>query len=105
LIALVATQTGILGIIGTLLGAAMLMVSMRASAHTPIPIESTPEILAAQALLSIFICLVASVLAMRSVFGVEGSADGSNDSNYSGHEDVWPWRHSRNSLEEVSKLV
>lgn len=71
LIALVATQAGILGGVGTIFGTGMLFAAMRASARTPIPIESTPEILAGQALLNVLICLLASSLAMRSVLHVD----------------------------------
>jgi putative ABC transport system permease protein len=71
LLALVGIQAAILGTIGTMAGMAMLFVAMRASARTPIPIESTPEILTGQALLSVLICLVASSLAMRTVLRVD----------------------------------
>jgi putative ABC transport system permease protein len=71
LLALVGMQAAILGTIGTILGIAMLFAAMRASARTPIPIESTPGILAAQALLSVLICLLASSLAMRTVLRVD----------------------------------
>jgi putative ABC transport system permease protein len=71
LIGLVATQAGILGIIGTLLGVALLIAAMRASARTAIPIESTPEILGLQVFLSVFICLLASALAVRSVLNID----------------------------------
>jgi putative ABC transport system permease protein len=71
LIALVGMQAVILGTIGTILGMAMLFAAMQATARTPIPIESTPEILAAQALLSVVICLLASSLAMRTALTVD----------------------------------
>jgi putative ABC transport system permease protein len=71
LIAIILTQSGILGGCGIALGSSLFFLASRASASTPIPLETTPEVFAALVAVSLFSCVLASFASVRSVFKID----------------------------------
>jgi len=67
----VITQSFLLGTGGTLLGSGFYFGAARVSSRTPIPIETTPAIFTGLVLVSVVFCLLASFLAVRTIFRVD----------------------------------
>jgi putative ABC transport system permease protein len=67
----VLVQSLTLGAIGTLLGSGLYFCAASLSSGTPIPLETTPEIFSGIVLASIVFCLLASFLAVRTLFRVD----------------------------------
>ncbi len=64
-------QAGILGVVGISLGTVLFVLAMRASAQTPIPIETTPAVFAGIVVISLACCGLASLLSIRALFRID----------------------------------
>jgi putative ABC transport system permease protein len=68
---MVLVQSVLLGTLGTGLGSAIYFYAARMSSRTPIPMETTPEVFSGIVLTSFLFCLLASFLALRTLFRVD----------------------------------
>ncbi len=71
LIGIVLAQSLVLGGGGIALGSLLFFLACRASATTPIPLETTPEVFAALVLVSVLSCILASFASIQSIFRVD----------------------------------
>lgn len=71
LIGIVLAQGLILGGGGIILGSGLFFSASRASATTPIPLETTPHVFAALVVVSLLSCIMASFASIRSIFRVD----------------------------------
>jgi putative ABC transport system permease protein len=68
---IVLIQSLVLGGGGIALGSLMFFLASRASATTPIPLETTPEVFAALVAISIASCVLASLASIRTIFRID----------------------------------
>jgi putative ABC transport system permease protein len=71
LTSIVLFQSLVLGGGGIALGSQLFFLAGRASATTPIPLETTPQVFAALVAISLVSCLLASFASIRSIFGID----------------------------------
>jgi putative ABC transport system permease protein len=71
LIGIVLVQSLVLGVGGVILGSVLFFTASRASATTPIPLETSPGVFAALVAVSLLSCFLASIASIRSLFRVD----------------------------------
>jgi putative ABC transport system permease protein len=71
LIRILLTQSLVLGGGGIILGSLLFFSASRASATTPIPLETTPQVFFALIVVSLISCIAASFASIRSIFRVD----------------------------------
>ena len=71
LTAIVLSQSLILGVGGIFLGSQLFFLASNASATTPIPLETTPEVFVALVAVSLISCVLASFASVRSIFRID----------------------------------
>ena len=71
LTAIVLAQSLVLGGGGIVLGSPLFFLASRASATTPIPLETTPAVFAGLVAVSLVSCMLASFASVRSIFRID----------------------------------
>jgi putative ABC transport system permease protein len=71
LMAVVLTQSVAVGLVGAGLGSGLFFSASRASARTPIPLETTPVVYAALVAISVLTCVLASFISVRTIFNLD----------------------------------
>ena len=67
----VIVQSLTIGVLGTLLGAGLLVAVMRISASTTIPVETTPLVFSSLVVVTLLCCMTASFMSIRAVLNID----------------------------------